>query len=109
MKGNDILEGEYTFEVAPETTDPGEILYWRLADALDAYNIDELLPHGDDLTTSALAWRIDGNDPAKGERPSGGASRTAKQLRDRWEGDGLITTYKGERGSIHMLRTEKTG
>ena len=103
VDGNAILPAEFTFEVANEKAEPGCVDYFRPVDPLASFNIDEILPIGDAINLTKVAWRIAGRQPSKsGERPPGAASRTAKDLASTWRRSGLVETY--EEGNAVILR-----
>ena len=104
VDGNSLLPTEITFEVSDAEAEPGSIFYFRPIDPLDAYDIDRVLDDGEEISTSTLAWRIDGKEPEKGKRPTGQAAKTAAALRHRWKQEGLIEAFDGPRGAKMMRR-----
>jgi hypothetical protein len=108
VSGNAVLGNEIHFQVAGEKNAPGEILYFRPIDPLDAYPLDDLLSAQEELSTSELAWRIADRRP-KGplDRPPGTASKMASALRDRWHAQGLVEVV--ETGGRKMIRRPAAG
>jgi hypothetical protein len=104
VDGNAILPTEITFEVCGDDAEPGSINYFRPIDPIDAYEIDKLLDPSEEISTSALAWRIEGKKPEKGERPAGWAAQKAAALRYRWERDDLIEVFDGPHNAKMMRR-----
>jgi hypothetical protein len=104
VDGNAVLPTEITFEGCGEDAEPGSIHYFSPIDPIDTYEIDKLLDPSEEVSTSTLAWRIDEKEPEKGKRPTGQAAKTAAALRHRWERDGLIEVFKGQRNAKMMRR-----
>jgi len=110
VQGNAISERWLVFDVSGEENEPGDILFWRIGDPLACYEIGELLAYGETISTNALAWRLQGEEPKKGGSPSSPHQRASKELRERWERDGLIEVVKGDHGAkaLRRLGSENT-
>jgi len=106
VQGNAISEARRQFAVCGEENEPGDILYWRLADPLGGYELDDLIAESEELSTTALAWRVQGELPSKGKSPQANHQRRATQLRESWLQRGLIQTFEGPRGSKMLRRLE---
>ena len=94
VAGNEVPEGEITFQVAAEKADPGAVNYFKRIDPLAelADRIDDLIAVGESISTSELAWRIAGERPEDGAaRPPGRAAETAAKLREHWKRAGRVT------------------
>lgn len=103
VQGNALTETRLTFQVAGEENEPGEILYWRPADPLDSYDLEELV--GDEeITTGELAARLQDPPLKEGERAGGVAQRLAAALRNEWQKAGLIEVREGKRRSKLLRR-----
>ncbi len=111
IQGNAVPETRLLFSVAGEKNEPGAILYWRPADPLEVYSLDELVAEGEEISTTGLAWRLQGEERAKGKSPKGQYQRKAAQLRESWLRTGAIETFKGGHGAkmIRRPRVETTG
>jgi hypothetical protein len=111
IQGNAVPETRLLFSVAGEKNEPGAILYWRPADPLEAYSLDELVAEGEEISTTGLAWRLQGEERVKGKSPKGQYQRKAAQLRESWLRTGAIETFKGGHGAkmIRRPRVETTG
>jgi hypothetical protein len=103
VQGNAVLERRLLFEVADDHNEPGEILFWRPADPLAAYDPAELVAEGESLSTNALAWRLQGDESTKGESPKGQYQRKARALREAWAKTGAIEMSEGPR-KAKMIR-----
>jgi hypothetical protein len=103
VQGNAVLASQLHFEVAGEKSAPGEVLYFRPVDPTEGHRLEDLVEPGEELSISGLAWRIAGRDPRDGkDRPPGNFVITARELRKRWEVDGLVETFT--KGQAQMLR-----
>jgi hypothetical protein len=102
VDGNAILPAEYTFEVAGERSELGEILYFKPIDPLDSYAINDLIEVGETLSQSQLAWRVAGKEPeGKDDRPPGRAQEIARKLTRRWENEpGIEVVRSSNRVSV---------
>jgi hypothetical protein len=111
IQGNAMPETRLLFSVAGEKNEPGAILYWRPADPLEVYNLDELLAEGEEISTTGLAWRLQGEERVKGKSPKGQYQRKAAQLRESWLRSGAIETFEGGHRAkmIRRPRVETTG
>jgi hypothetical protein len=103
VQGNEVLESTTDFRVSSDESEPGAILFWRPTNQLDGYVVEDLISPGEEISTSALAWRLQGDEPAEGQRPANQYQRTAKALREHWERARVVEVFDGQRGS-KMLR-----
>jgi hypothetical protein len=106
VQGNAVTETRLTFEVAGEKNEPGEILYWKLADPLEGYDLADYLAEGESITTTALAWRLQGEEPEKGQSPKAQNQRKAAQLREIWARLGIVKTFEGARKAKMICRPQ---
>jgi hypothetical protein len=84
-----------TLQVAPQDSEPGDLLYFRFHDPLAAHQPHDLIAAGENLTTNALAWRLSGTEPEPKKQPPGDARRLAATLREKWEKEGRIIVTDG--------------
>jgi hypothetical protein len=102
-EGNYVLGGEVVLEVAGDDDHPDKILYFRPVAALAEIDPAQFLEPGTPISTNELARRLSGKPRVEGEQPSGSYQRQAAKRRDRWEAEGLVEVFNGERGA-KMLR-----
>jgi len=104
VDGNAVLPRELHFDTAPEEAEPGTVLFFHQADLLADYDLDTLLPIGEPVSLSELAWRVSGKTRTPGKKPPGSAQRDARLLVQRFEQVGGTERFKGERGAEMVVR-----
>jgi hypothetical protein len=107
VDGNAVLLAEHFLEVAPETAEPGEVLYFRPRDPLADYRADELLSDDEPITVSTLAWRLADKEPEVGKRPPGTELRLAAKLASTWERAALVYVTRGGPGRPTNVRLRR--
>jgi replicative DNA helicase len=107
VDGAAVLPAEITLQVAPETAEPGEILYFRRAAAATDRDPRSLLEPGETLSTRDLARRLAGDALDVDAPPPGDLQRLAAQLRERWRAAGLVTVTDGPRRAQLIALKEK--
>lgn len=106
VDGNSLLPHELTFEVAPDTAEPGSLFRFRLCDPVADAQIDDLLGETEAISTEELAWRLSGTDRVQGERAPRQAARIAASLRERWLKQGLVEIVHGSHGGKLIQRRQ---
>lgn len=107
VAGNEIDTAEHTFEVCPETEEPGRILYWRPMSPrlLETLDLDDYVRPGEAITTSELARRLWGDRCVEGRDPPGQFKRLAAGARQMWARAGLIAKpYTGPGKAVMVDR-----
>ena len=100
VEGNFLTGSETTFEVAPESAEASEILYFRPVDPLAAHDPEMLLGPEGEISTNGLAWKLSGKERQPGKNPPGAATTLAGELRKSWKAKGLVTVEKGPRNAL---------
>jgi len=90
------------FQVAEPDAGDGLFLF-SPHDREAQYTPRELLGDGP-LTMAELAWKIQGQEPADGKRPSGSAKELAGSLVQRWEAERLVVVEPGRKANSKQVR-----
>jgi hypothetical protein len=98
VEGSFVLDDELIFDVADPDDPSGTIKFFRLTNALAAYDPVTLVGTGG-VSSNELAWRVSGGPRQTGKNPPGAASRLATELRLHWLEQGLVEIVPGPRNS----------
>lgn len=106
VQGNALEAKTLTFDVASESEEPGRVSFFRLGDPLAAAvaRLDELLEPGESICAGDLARALCDPPIDSDDKPSGTATRLARQVRLRWEEEKLVEISRGNRNTLIITR-----
>jgi hypothetical protein len=91
-----------TLEVAPETSEAGAILYFKVVDLLGSHSPEDCLTPGKPMSAHKLAKLLAGST----EDPPGDMKRLATALRERWLERGLLKVEKQGNAKMMFLQED---